>query len=644
MKLTLLLSLLALSLYGQAPGQLELRFLGSGGMQSIWVTPVNGKVLGFSGTTPVMLDAGGGLEIGATAITGATNGYSLVVASGVLSQNSTTGTGNSVLATDPVITLTNATGLPVASGISGLGTGVATALAVNVGSAGAPVVNGGALGTPSSGTGTNITNIPPANVIGTAAILGSNVFTGVQTLPSSGTQSATVLNFGTAGTGIYGGTNSISFSINNAARWSIDNGGTLQGGSNNFQTAGNMLCQYYFARGGWYSLGVSDDLTLQWRAAAHLGLGSASATPITQTIGGAQGSGTNITGGTLNLGTRGTGTGTGGVINFQSHAAGASSSTLGTLATIASVSSTGLTIGVAGAASASPLALTGAIYTGGTTTTTKPQFLVEPTGATSNNWSLSGTAIGANAASGFTGDLLNAQVNGSKRASINYLGYLTLGASGVSNTQGIAINGSDRSGTLELSAFGNGLAATSSFEIKGNLAALRFVDNTVSVRYGYLSGIASGHVGWQANSGPMKVSISGNADPANYERLSLITAAGDCELATEAAGTGTRRNLVINAPLVKIGLGSTGISKVLSAVATKDFDLTAVTLEDQTMSVTGAEVGDTVELGVPNGSVTATASFTAWVSAPDIVKIRCKTQVAGENPASGSFRATVTKY
>lgn len=54
-------------------------------------------------------------------------------------------------------TLTNATGLPVSTGVSGLGTGVATALGINVGTAGAPVVNGGALGTPSSGTATNLT-------------------------------------------------------------------------------------------------------------------------------------------------------------------------------------------------------------------------------------------------------------------------------------------------------------------------------------------------------------------------------------------------------------------------------------------------------------------------------------------------------
>lgn len=48
-----------------------------------------------------------------------------------------------------------------------LGTGVETALGVNVGTAGAFVVNGGALGTPSSGTVTNLTGTASININGT---------------------------------------------------------------------------------------------------------------------------------------------------------------------------------------------------------------------------------------------------------------------------------------------------------------------------------------------------------------------------------------------------------------------------------------------------------------------------------------------
>ena len=93
-----------------------------------------------------------------------------------LGQN-VTGSGGIALATSPsfttpnlgtpsAATLTNATGLPVATGISGLGTGVATALAVAVGSDGAFVANGGALGTPSSGVATNLTGTASGLSIG----------------------------------------------------------------------------------------------------------------------------------------------------------------------------------------------------------------------------------------------------------------------------------------------------------------------------------------------------------------------------------------------------------------------------------------------------------------------------------------------
>jgi hypothetical protein len=121
-----------------------------------------------------------------------------------------TGSGSLVFATSPTLTtpalgtpssatLTNATGLPVATGISGLGTGVATALAVNIGTAGAPVVNGGALGTPSSGTVTNLTGTASININGTvgAATANTGAFT---TLTASTNLSSTRINPRTSGT------------------------------------------------------------------------------------------------------------------------------------------------------------------------------------------------------------------------------------------------------------------------------------------------------------------------------------------------------------------------------------------------------------------------------------------------------------
>ena len=131
----------------------------------------SGNVVLFDGATGKLIKAGGAL--GTAAFTAST-AYDVAGAAAAVTPT-TLGLviGTNVQAYDADLTTW--------AGITP-GTGVATALAINVGSAGAPVVLNGALGTPSSGTLTNATGLPPAGVTGTAAILGANTFTAYQTL------------------------------------------------------------------------------------------------------------------------------------------------------------------------------------------------------------------------------------------------------------------------------------------------------------------------------------------------------------------------------------------------------------------------------------------------------------------------------
>jgi hypothetical protein len=86
-----------------------------------------------------------------------------------------------------------------------------------------------------------------------------------------------------------------------------------------------------------------------------------------------------------------------------------------------------------GAASASPLALTGTWFTGGTGATTFPQLLISPTGATLPTLNTAGTGAIINAPSGFTGDLLWLGVNGTRTIGINSALGITTNIGGGAN-------------------------------------------------------------------------------------------------------------------------------------------------------------------------------------------------------------------
>lgn len=105
------------------------------------------------------------------------------------------------------------------------GTGVATALAINVGSAGAFVTFDGALGTPSSGTVTNLTGTAGINITGTApagtltgTTLNSTVvtssLTSVGTLTGLTVNSATITLSQDTNFVLSGGVNGVSFDTN----------------------------------------------------------------------------------------------------------------------------------------------------------------------------------------------------------------------------------------------------------------------------------------------------------------------------------------------------------------------------------------------------------------------------------------------
>lgn len=108
-----------------------------------------------------------------------------------------------------------------------------------------------------------------------------------------------------------------------------------------------------------------------------------------------------------------------------------------TSVTVASASSTQFTVTNTATGSTSTATVT---VVAATTTTTKPHFLIEPAGTTSTGWNTSGTGLGVNAASGFSGNLMDLQVGGTSKFKVSYAGVLNTASTIIAGANLTAVN------------------------------------------------------------------------------------------------------------------------------------------------------------------------------------------------------------
>jgi hypothetical protein len=227
------------------------------------------------------------------------------------------------------------------------------------------------------------------------------------------------------------------------------------------------------------------------------------------------------------------------------------------------------------AASAPPVSLTGTWFSGGTATTTKPHFLLEPAGTTSTAWSTSGTGFGVNAPAGFVGNLLDAQVAGVSSFRVTHTGDLDYGNSvaGKAAIYSQLINVRSYYGSAFIyagPAVGNGLKIgqnNSGFlDINGSNAGCGFIFPNGTT---YLSTDASNNFAQRNGTNAQSYRLYNTyTSSTSFERLNLAWSSNTLLIGTEkGSGGGTARALEIQTDAItRLAFDTTGSVRIVTAL------------------------------------------------------------------------------
>lgn len=184
-----------------------------------------------------------------------------------------------------------------------------------------------------------------------------------------------------------------------------------------------------------------------------------------------------------------------------------------------------------GALSAPAITATGTWITGGTATTTKPYVLIEPSGATSTAWSTSGTGLGVNAASAFTGQLLDLQLNGVSKFKVDAFGTIVASSAGIT----IGVGAAYGNGVVQL--FNNGTLGWVSGSIPGT--------NDVTLRRAAAANLVQGG----ANSATPAANTHTIGESSRPGTDSNVGGANGTITSGAGTGTGTLAKLIFQSPI-----------------------------------------------------------------------------------------------